>query len=140
MVYFNHRRKETPDMKYEKTRKEISSYAELDRAIKSAGAWFIGSFMVEFVDEFDKLADKEKKKDFIEYFYKEYYEGLGDKKELIDKINIAIRIIESEMVEEAMKYVLDCNDKKIGCDMSKTNAILLMERLADGSSILPEFE
>lgn len=127
-------------MKYEKIRKEISSYAELDRAIKSAGAWFIGSFMVEFVDEFDKLADKDKKKDFIEYFYKEYYEGIGDKKELIDKINIAIRIIESEMVEEAMKYVLDCNDKKIGCDMSKTNAILLMERLADGTSILPEFE
>lgn len=30
----------------------IKNYAEMVDAIESAGAWFIGSFMVEILDEF----------------------------------------------------------------------------------------
>lgn len=37
-------------------------------AIESAGAWFIGSFMLEFVDNYEKFQDKKTKTEHIEYF------------------------------------------------------------------------
>lgn len=56
-----------------------------------------------------------------------------------NKINIALRIIESDLVYEAMEYVLNTNDKKLGCSESKVNAQFLLDRLASGESVLPEF-
>ena len=126
--------------KYEKKLTPIRNYAELDMAMQSAGSWFIGSFMVEFVDSFDCFSTKEKKNQFIDYFYNEYCNDYETKAQLRNQINIAIRIIESGLVEEAMRYVINTNDLKIGCDESKTNARFMLERLADGSSVLPEFE
>ncbi len=55
-------------------------------------------------------------------------------------MNLAIRIIESGMVEDAMEYVINTNDEKLGCDESKTNARFMLERLKSGESKLPVFE
>ena len=59
-----------------------------------------------------------------------------DINQLRNRINLAIRIIESEMVEEAMEYVLNCSDNKMDCEESKVNAKFLLECLKNGDSVL----
>ena len=111
----------------------------LELEINHAGAWFIGSFMVEFVDHYEEFQKKHTKEQFIDYFYNEYYRNIGTKKDLRNRVNIAIRIIESGLVSDAMHHVLATNDSKIGCEESKINARLMLDCLKDGSSVLPEF-
>lgn len=96
-------------------------------AIESAGAWFIGSFMLEFVENYEKFQDKKTKTEYIEYFLKEYDVVTTDINQLRNRINLAIRIIESGMVEAAMEYVINCNDNNMDCEESKVNARYLLE-------------
>ena len=71
---------------------------------------------------------------------KEYDVVATDRQQLNSRINLAIRIIESGMVVDAMEYVLNCSDKKIGCDESKVNAQFILDCLKSGESKLPVFE
>lgn len=124
----------------ERTLKPLEGYRDMVWAIQKAGAWFIGSFMIEFVESYEKFQDRNSKSDFIDYFMKEYGGITEDENQLRNRINIAIRIIESGMVEDAMKYVLEANDSKIGCEESKVNARFMLERLKLGKSKLPVFD
>lgn len=124
----------------ERTLLPLNNYFDLQEAIKSAGAWFIGSFMMEFVDNYEKFQDKKTKTEYIEYFMKEYDSVTTDVNQLRNRINLAIRIIESGMVVEAMEYVLNCNDNNMDCEESKINARYLLKCLETGESVLPVFE
>ena len=124
----------------EKTLKPLNNYEDMKDAIESAGAWFIGSFMLEFVDNYEKFQDKKTKTEYIEYFMKEYDSVTTDFNQLRNRINLAIRIIESGMVEQAMEYVLNCNDNNMDCKESKVNAQYLLDCLKSRESVLPVFE
>lgn len=124
----------------ERTLTPLNGYEDMKWAIEKAGAWFIGSFMVEFVDSYEQFQDKNTKTKFIEYFMEEYDCVTEDMNQLRNRINLAIRIIESGMVEDAMEFVLNTNDDKLGCDESKTNAQFMLDRLKSGESKLPVFE
>ena len=124
----------------ERTLKLLNGYKDMGWAIQKAGAWFIGSFMVEFVDSYEQFQNKNTKADFLDYFMKEYDVVTEDENQLRNRVNLAIRLIESGMVEDAMEYVLNTNDDKLGCDESKTNAKFMLERLKSGESKLPMFE
>lgn len=123
----------------EPTLELLNGYSDMVDVIKSAGAWFIGSFMMEFVDNYEKLREKNTKNEFIEYFDKEYNCGWKNQHQLRVRINCAIRIIESNMIEDAMNYVLQTNDGKIGCEESKVNAKLLLDMIHSGEQKVPKF-
>ena len=42
----------------ERTLTPLHGYEDMVWAIQKAGAWFIGSFMVEFVDSYEEFQDK----------------------------------------------------------------------------------
>lgn len=65
---------------------------------------------------------------------------MTDINQLRNRINLAIRIIESGIVESAMEYVINCNDNNMDCEESKVNARYLLECLKNGEIILPVFE
>lgn len=124
----------------ERTLTPLHGYEDMVWAIQKAGAWFIGSFMVEFVDSYEEFQDKTRKARFISNFMEEYDSVTDDIEQLRNRINLAIRIIESDMVEDAMEFVLNTNDFKLGCDESKTNAQFMLDRLKTGESKLPVFD
>ena len=124
----------------ERTLTPLKNYEDMKEAIEKAGAWFVGSFMLEFVDNYEKFQDKATKKEYIEYFMKEYDVVTEDINQLRNRINLAIRIIESDMVVKAMEYVLNTNDEKLGCTEAKVNAKALLDFLEKGESKLPVFD
>ena len=124
----------------ERTLTPLHGYEDMVWAIQKAGAWFIGSFMVEFVDSYEEFQDKTRKARFISNFMEEYDSVTDDIEQLRNRINLAIRIIESDMVEDAMEFVLNTNDFKLGCDESKTNAQFMLDRLKTGESKLAVFD
>jgi len=112
--------------------KLIESYADLVRLCKTAGLWYVGSFMMEFLDHRDEWSDPEKKNDFIKYMFDEYGAGDTDISGTTTRVNAMIRIVESRKVVEALQLVLDSNDKKLGCDESKINAQFCLDLIAKG--------
>lgn len=124
----------------ERTLTPLKTYEDMKEAIEKAGAWFIGSFMLEFVDNYEKFQDRTTKKEYVEYFMKEYDVVTDDINQLRNRINLAIRIIESGMVVDAMEFVLNTNNDKLGCEESKVNAKYLLESLRKGKIKLPIFD
>ena len=112
--------------------KPIESYADLVRLCKTIGLWYVGSFMMEFLDHRDEWNDPEKKKDFIKFMCEEYGAGDNDISGTTTRVNAMIRIVESHKVIEALQLVLDANDKKLGCDESKINAQFCLDLIAKG--------
>ncbi|MBQ4649272.1 MAG: hypothetical protein IJB73_01075 [Firmicutes bacterium] len=122
--------------KYTRKLEPITGLEQLAAAIEGAGASFIGMYMAEFVESFDCFDTKDKKNQYMDYFYNDCFTGQGTKKDLQGKINTAIRIIESGLVEEAMEYVISA----AGCEVeAKDAARALLESLASGATALPEF-
>ena len=125
--------------KYTRKLEPITSSDQLEAVIAGTGAEFIGTFMMEFVDSFECFGTKDKKNQFMDYFYNDHFAGSGTKKELQEKVNAAIRIIESGLVKEAMEYVMGaCEGSECGAE-AKTAAKELLESLASGAVALPEF-
>ena len=125
--------------KYTRKLEPINNQSELEEVIRSAGMWFIGTFMMEFVDSFECFGTKDKKNQFMDYFYNDYAERLGTKKEALAKVNSALRIIESGLVKEAMEYVMGaCEGSECEAE-AKTAAKELLESLESGAVKLPEF-
>jgi hypothetical protein len=119
---------------------KINNYGELLNIIRSAGAWFVGAFIIEIIDNYEKTRDRKKKREFIEYFHERYCETM-DGKQLRDRINCLIRIVESNMIVDALKYVTDtANPEKIGCKEAVENAQILLNKVKNGEVILPVFE
>ena len=82
----------------------ITSAEEMKTEIDRAGAWFFTEFMEELTDNYEQFRTKELKNQYIDWFYNCCFAGRGAKKELLDKINTAIRIMESGLTEAAMEY------------------------------------
>ena len=82
----------------------ITSAEEMKIEIDRAGAWFFTEFMEELMDNYEQFRTKELKNQYIDWFYNYCFAGRGTKKELLDKINTAIRIMESGLTEAAMEY------------------------------------
>ena len=102
--------------------KKICSYLELKDVCRSAGLWYVGSFMSEFLQNRESWLNADTKAQFIAYMYKNYGVSDSDITGTRTRVNCIIRIIESNMVEEALNMVLDADDRKLGCSESKINA------------------
>ena len=115
------------------------TYQQLVKKINSAGAWFVGSFMGEFVVNYPKFCnDSNRKADFIDYIHNEYGKALEYKySSTKTKCNAIISIIEAGKVREAMEFVLQTNDKKV-IKESKENAQALLDAIEEGKIIIPE--
>lgn len=112
--------------------KPITNHFELKDVCRSAGLWYVGSFMIEFLKRKDEWMDETKKPAFIESLYNEY-QGIDDKiSGTTTRVNAMIRIIESNKVEDAMHLVLDADERKLGCPESKVNAKAVLDLLAEG--------
>ena len=88
----------------------ITTPAELKAEIDRAGAWFIREYIDELADNFDQFRTKELKNQYMDYFYNCCFAGHGTKKELREKLDITIRIIESGLTAEALEYAASEGD------------------------------
>lgn len=113
---------------------------DLKDVIRTATVGFVGCFMGCIIHDFDKLQDKDSKAAYIRELYKECDSWARDEYDMRNKVNVLIRIIESNMVEQAMKYVLNANNRKLDIPDIKENARLVLEHLEAGKLTLPIFE
>ena len=105
---------------------------DLKAVCRSAGLWYVGSFMEEFLRHREKWENEETKNEFVEYMYNEYGGADKDIYETRTRVNCVIRIIESGLVLEALKMVLEANDNKLGCYQSKINAESTINKIKNG--------
>ena len=112
--------------------KKIKNYFELKDVCRSAGLWYIGSFMMEFLDNREMWENKDTKQQFIAYMHNKYEGTDRDFLGTRTRVNCIIRIIESGYVKDALKLVLQANDNKLGCDESKINAQFLLDAFERG--------
>ncbi len=99
---------------YEYKSKKIKNYFELKDVCRKATSYFVGSFMCEMIKRREEWENPATKTKFVQNFHNEYFTWDSECK--IDRtrrsINCVIRIIESRMVEDALEYVINANDKK----------------------------
>lgn len=124
----------------ERTTVLLKNDDDLKDVIRTATVGFVGCFMGCIIHDFEKLQDKTSKTTYIRELYKECDSWARDEYDMRNKVNILIRIIESNMVEQAMEYVLSANSRKLDIPDIKENARLVLEYLESGKLILPTFE
>lgn len=112
--------------------KRIENYFQLVDVCRSAGLWYVGSYMGEFLRQKEKWTNPETKSSFIEYMYREYGAGDNDISGTRTRVNCVIRIVESGYVIEALNMVLAANDSKLGCYQSKINAQATLDAIEAG--------
>ena len=95
--------------------KKIENHFELKDVCRSAGLWYVGSFLLEFLKRKAEWQDADRKQEFIKSLYLEYPGIDDDISGTTTRANAMIRIIESDKVKDAMQLVLDANEKKLGC-------------------------
>ncbi len=109
---------------YEYQSKKIKDDMELRRVCRKATSYFVGSFMQEMIIRRREWENPGTKTAFVVSFHDAYC--AWDEECRIDRtrnrINCMIRIIESGMVEDALRYVLDANDLKMDIPEAKENA------------------
>lgn len=127
-------------MKKMKRMLEPLEIESLRSIIDGVSAWFLGTYMMELIDNYEAFQSKEMKNQFIDYFYNEYYQSVGSKRELKERMNLAIRIIESNLVREAMEMILEREEKTNETEEAKKGARYMLDSLEDGSSVLPVFQ
>ena len=113
--------------------KKINNHFELKDVCRSAGLWYVGSFMSEFLEKRDEWENPDTKEEFIKYMFREY--GAASDNDISGtrtRVNCIIRIIESNLVIDALNMVLQANDNKLGCDESKVNAQWTLDAIASG--------
>ena len=111
--------------------KKIESYSQLIDVCRSAGLWYVGSYIGEFLRN-DKWRSPDTKEEFIKYMYKEYGAGDRDISGTRTRVNCLIRIVESGYVIDALNLVLEANDSKLGCYQSKINARSTLDLIETG--------
>lgn len=112
--------------------KPIGSTLELIDVCRTAGLWYVGSFMLELLMRREEWEDPARKNAFVEDMHREYNADSHVEGTRV-RINAMIRIIESGRVEEAMELVLAANDAKLGCVESKENAAAVLKLLRAGN-------
>ena len=115
--------------------KLINNQYELRAVCRSAGLSFVGSFMGEFLDKKEMWSNPDTKSQFVAHMYSDFaqYGWDDDITGTRTRVNCVIRIIESNMVVEALRLVLNANDNKLGCSESKINAQFVLDGLKNGS-------
>ena len=113
--------------------KKIENHFELKDVCRSAGLWYVGSFMLEFLKRKAEWQDADRKQEFIKSLYLEYPGIDDDISGTTTRANAMIRIIESDKVKDAMQLVLDANEKKLGCMETKTNAKAVLDMIENGT-------
>lgn len=95
--------------------KKINNYFELKDVCRKATSYFIGSFMLELLVRQDEWKNPKTKNEFIKTFHQEYFawDDNSSLEKTRNKVNCAIRIIESHMVEDALGYVINSNPLKM---------------------------
>lgn len=120
---------------YEYQSKPISSYQEVVDVCRKATSYFVGSFMLEMIRRRKEWQNPKTKSAFIHSFHNEYF--AWDENCSIDRtrnrVNCVIRIIESRKVKEALEFVIDANDLKLGIDQAKENARITLKMIQDGT-------
>lgn len=112
--------------------KPINNHFELKDVCRSAGLWYVGSFMLEFLMQRERWENPDTKNDFVRFMFEEFGVGDSDISGTRTRVNAMIRIIESRKVEDAMQLVIDADDIKLGCDESKVNAQIVLDKLNSG--------
>lgn len=112
--------------------KRIATILDLKDVCSSAGWWYVGSFMSEFMDNREKWQNPDTKGRFVTYMYNNYGASDSDISGTRTRVNCVIRIIESAMVEEALNFVLRADERKLGCAQSKINARETLEDIKNG--------
>ena len=112
--------------------KPIQNHFELKDVCRTAGLWYVGSFMLEFIKMKELWSNPDTKSNFIQYMFNEYSGIDDDISGTTTRVNAMIRIIESRKVEDALRLVLDANDNKLGCAESKENARATLDLLGSG--------
>ena len=118
----------------------LKNESELREVIRTATVGFVGCFMGCIIHDFEKLQHKRSKTEYILEFCKECDSWARDEYDMRNKINVLIRIIESDMVVQAMEYVLKANCRKLDIPEIKENAKLVLTHLETGKLKLPVFE
>lgn len=113
---------------------------ELKEVIRTATVSFVGCFMGCIIHDFEKLQDKQSEAAYIKELYKECDCWARDEYDMRNKVNVLIRIIESDMVVQAMEYVLKSNSRKLENPEIKENAQLVLTHLETGKLKMPVFE
>ena len=115
------------------------TYMELERKIRTAGTWFVGSFMREFIINYPKYKDSpEEKVRFIEYMHSEYGKNLDYAYDSTKtKCYAVIAIIEAGKVMDALEYVFNSNENKV-VEGAFENAQYLLDEIIAGKITLPE--
>lgn len=124
----------------ERTTELLKNDDDLKDVIRTATVGFVGCFMGCIIHDFEKLQDKASKTAYIRELYKECDSWARDEYDMRNKVNVLLRIIESNMVGQAMEYVLRANNRKLDIPDIKENARLVLEHLESGKLILPTFE
>ena len=114
------------------------TYAQMERKIRTAGSWFVGAFMGEFLAKYPQYSeDSSSRVSFIQYIHREYGENLDYSYESTKtKCYALISIIENHVVLEALEYVINSNENKVGADAIE-NAIELADAISKGIVALP---
>ena len=114
--------------------KKIKNNFELKDVCRKATSYFVGSFMLEMILRREEWENPDTKTAFIESFHQEYF-AWDDKCGIAgtrNRVNCVIRIIESKMVEDALQYVIDSNDRKMDIPEAKENAKETLARIKSG--------
>lgn len=111
---------------------------QMKRKIQTAGMWFTGAFMGEFLHNYSRINnDSKKTADFIKYMHKEYGVNLDYEFDSTKtKCYAVLSVIRAGCVLDALEYVINSNDKKVGAD-AKENAIALLNKISSNEIMLP---
>jgi len=114
------------------------TYQEMLSKINTAGAWFTGSFLGEFIYRYpDYCDDQVERTKFINYIHKEYGQALEYSFDTTKtKCYAVMAIIKGHRVLDAIEHVLQSNDLKV-VEGAKENAAALLEAINTGKVILP---
>ena len=85
--------------------KPIATPSELQSEIQRAGADFFLEYSEELSENLDLLQTKELKNQYLDSLYNCSFSGQGTKKELRDKVDAAMHIIEAGKMNEALNMI-----------------------------------
>ena len=113
--------------------KEIKNYKELEQVARKATLYFL-TFIKEIILYRKEWENPKTKTAFIERFHNEYFawEENCSIDRTRNRVNCAIRIIESHMVEDALEIVINSNEAKMDIYEARINAIETLEEIKSG--------
>ena len=114
------------------------TYTEMIDKIHTAGTWFVGSFLGEFLVKYpDYSNDVASRVAFINYIHKEYGDNLGYSLDSTKAKSYALMsIIRGNRTIDALEHVINCNEKKVSEDAIE-NAVATLDAIMNKGIKLP---